>query len=732
MERRGSQLTSHSGRKEVLRQRHRRGSFSSASIVLALSVVLLTLSFLPPAPAEAASLPAVDHPPLTLLIDGKPLDTSPAPFIVDGRTMVPFRAIFEALDAEVGWDELSRTVTGGKGQRFTRLTIDKRLACLDEGCESSVLLDVPARIFEDRTFVPARFIANALGAGVSWDGDTYTVSIDSTGRVGEPAPPAVAVTTVSPRQVVTGVTELRSRIPRELSSASEIKYILLDPETGRGPVIARGDDPSGTYRWTPDPAYDGAKILAAVLYGPRGEFISADTVPVRQTTQPWVVLQGLESGGAVTGTATLSVNLNFVATHIRYETFDYDSREYVHMADADPGGPFHWTPRLADNGLRTVRAAAVDRQGRTHYSEPVSFNVDVPARLSVTGVSGGRTIERPVTLSAAGNFPITDLEYVLRNPADMSEKVLARFSGSESLAEWFPGPEDAGAREIFVRAVSPAGHRITSSPVNVTVSSRPAVRMQTVGPQQVLSGSVSLRSRANVPLTRIEYQLVNPSTGARRTLAGGTDGEAAYSWTPSSGDAGEWELRAVATPAGGGAAITHALPVRVHTGPLHGPVAVIEKSKFKDFAAELALKSQRATGMSAALQVAQAILETGWGQSSPADKYTGTPSNNLFGIKGRGPAGSVTSNTWEEYDGVIYRIDDQFRAYHRLDQSWDDHKSLLLQAERYAQFRQVMHNGTMGAWALRRAGYATDSQYPVKLIQLMTQYDLYELDEIEP
>lgn len=713
--------------RQLRRRLFRRWVFFSA-----LAAVIFTAWLLPAAPAHGASLPGADHPPLTVIVDGKPLETSPAPFIMDSRTMVPFRAIFEALDAEVGWDETARTVTGSKGSRFTRLTIDKRLACLDEGCESSVLLDVPARIVEDRTFVPARFIANALGAGVSWDGTAYTVSIDSTGRVGEPDPPAVSIDTVAPRQVITGVTELRARIPGELPRGSEIKYILLDPDTGRGPVVARGSDPAGTYEWIPDPFYDGSRILAAVVYGTRGDFIAGRTMPVRQTTQPWVVLQGLEPGSTVGGTATLAVNLNFVATHVRYETFDYETREYKSLADADPGGPFHWTPGLADNGLQTIRAAAVDRLGRTHYSEPVSFNVRVAARLTVSGAGSGRTIERPVTLTAVANFPIADLEYILRNPADGSETVLARFPESKPLSEWFPGPRHAGPREIFVRAVSPSGHTITSSPVNVTVSSRPAVRMQTVGPHQVLAGAVELRSRANVALSRIDYELVNPSTGARRTIAGGADGEAVYSWTPSPGDAGEWELRAVATVAGTGTAVTHSVPVRVHTGPLYGPVAVIEKSKFQDFAARLALRSQQATGMSAALQVAQAILETGWGQSSPADKYTGKPSNNLFGIKGRGPAGSVTSNTWEEYDGVIYRIDDQFRAYHRLDESWDDHKSLLLRAERYAPFRRVMHNGTMGAWALRRAGYATDSQYPVKLIQIMTRQGLYELDEIEP
>ena len=133
--------------------------------------------------------------------------------------------------------------------------------------------------------------------------------------------------------------------------------------------------------------------------------------------------------------------------------------------------------------------------------------------------------------------------------------------------------------------------------------------------------------------------------------------------------------------------------------------------------------------MSAALQVAQSILETGWGQSVPTDKYTGLLSNNLFGIKGKGPAGSVTSNTWEVYNGITYRVDADFRAYHNVDQSWAAHKEFL-NGERYTSFRAVMYDFTQGAWALKRAGYATDPQYPIKLMKLINQYNLYELDKV--
>ena len=144
----------------------------------------------------------------------------------------------------------------------------------------------------------------------------------------------------------------------------------------------------------------------------------------------------------------------------------------------------------------------------------------------------------------------------------------------------------------------------------------------------------------------------------------------------------------------------------------------------------LAIEAMNKTGMAASIQMAQAILETGWGQYVPVDKYTGRISRNLFGIKGKGSAGSIISNTWEEYNGVLYRIDDYFRAYNSVNESWNDHKKLLLTKERYQIFRDVMFDYVRGAYAIRRAGYATDSGYSGKLIKIINDNNLRKLDEV--
>ena len=76
-------------------------------------------------------------------------------------------------------------------------------------------------------------------------------------------------------------------------------------------------------------------------------------------------------------------------------------------------------------------------------------------------------------------------------------------------------------------------------------------------------------------------------------------------------------------------------------------------------------------------------------------------------------------------------MDASFRAYYSANESWADHKRFLLTGPRYEPFRAVMFDSSLGAWALKRAGYATDSKYPVKLMDLIETYELYKLDEVD-
>ncbi len=90
------------------------------------------------------------------------------------RTLVPMRDIFEAVGAVVQCDESTQTVIAVKDSSFVTLQIGSEKAFVNS---EEKQLDVKALIKDDRTFVPLRFVSEALGAAVEWDNDNYTVVI---------------------------------------------------------------------------------------------------------------------------------------------------------------------------------------------------------------------------------------------------------------------------------------------------------------------------------------------------------------------------------------------------------------------------------------------------------------------------------------------------------------------------------------------------------------------------
>ncbi len=94
--------------------------------------------------------------------------------LIDNRTMVPLRAIFEALGASVEWDGDTKTVTSVKGDTTVKLTVGENKLTVN-GTEKA--LDVPGQIVENRTLVPVRAISEAFGCEVGWDAETRTVTI---------------------------------------------------------------------------------------------------------------------------------------------------------------------------------------------------------------------------------------------------------------------------------------------------------------------------------------------------------------------------------------------------------------------------------------------------------------------------------------------------------------------------------------------------------------------------
>jgi len=108
-------------------------------------------------------------------LNGTELQFDVNPTIINGRTMLPVKVIFEALGLNVEWDPNTRTVSGHKDDVFITLKIDDKIAIVNG---KNVILDSPATVINNRTLVPLKFIAESTGASVTWDGTSRTVLIE--------------------------------------------------------------------------------------------------------------------------------------------------------------------------------------------------------------------------------------------------------------------------------------------------------------------------------------------------------------------------------------------------------------------------------------------------------------------------------------------------------------------------------------------------------------------------
>jgi hypothetical protein len=132
----------------------------------------------------AVSTAALAQQDIRIQVNGELVEMDAKPFIENDRVLVPLRGVFEKLGAVVEWFEEEQAVVISGGCLTVRLIIGRDSAELlkadDAGpVTETVRLDVPARIKEGRTFIPVRFVAEALGADVSWDDAHRTVIIET-------------------------------------------------------------------------------------------------------------------------------------------------------------------------------------------------------------------------------------------------------------------------------------------------------------------------------------------------------------------------------------------------------------------------------------------------------------------------------------------------------------------------------------------------------------------------
>lgn len=138
-----------------------------------LCLVLMISSF-----AFAAEV--TERPDFSIFVNGVAVDKTDVPIVIDGRTLVPLRTLAVALgvpndNEHIIWLPDTREVVVIGDNVVIELVIDSTEAVVNENIK---VIDVPATVYNGRTYLPARFVAEAFDKNVGWDATTNTVTID--------------------------------------------------------------------------------------------------------------------------------------------------------------------------------------------------------------------------------------------------------------------------------------------------------------------------------------------------------------------------------------------------------------------------------------------------------------------------------------------------------------------------------------------------------------------------
>ena len=170
------------------------------------------------------------------------------------------------------------------------------------------------------------------------------------------------------------------------------------------------------------------------------------------------------------------------------------------------------------------------------------------------------------------------------------------------------------------------------------------------------------------------------------------------------------------------------IPADIASSDIGKPEAMLARAQFfapqspQEFVAlayPYAHQPAKKLAVNAKVLVAIAALETGWGRHLPADKAGS--SNNYFGIKAdsRWPGKKVASQTLEFRHGIFNSLQQTFRAYATLKDSFNDFADFILSNQRYQKALAFAHDTQRFLQAMQQAGYATDPAYADKILKIL-------------
>lgn len=656
---------------------------------------------------------------LNLIIDGNNVTKSASPIVKNRRTLVPLRFIGEALGKEVLWNNDEKSVTVSDEGTSFKLYIDSKI--IDNSDGTLKFTDVAPCIVNRKTYLPLRAIAELMNIGVGYDKASSTVTIDSSTY--NPVEESTTIVGLMPNQTINTKMNFTFVTNKNFAKA---KLLLLN-DKNEGYIQDVKTSAAETLEFLPSLKDEGNKKLLLALYDANGNVIDAAGAKINLNVLPRVTYSGVENGGFVQDELKITPDINFIVSKMKAIISNLTTGKTETKDNLDPEGEFLFKPSYLDAGSYSIMLSAFDELGREHFGETKTFTMSINPYLNITGVPKDGVISGQVTLNAQRNFDVMRTDYVLRDPLTGQETVIE--SKSYGACKFFPNINDAGQKEVFVRCIDASGKTMESEHKLVLIKGDSKLILEGVAPGGIVHKYIDLNAVSNVGVNSVNYYIKNLRTGKTKTIAENVPYGQKFRYNVTKDDEGETEISVTGNQID--AFIKgESIKFRIYTGKIYTKQPLMAKDKFLDYTKKIARREFLRTDLSGAITTAQAILESGWGQSVPVDKYTGKFSNNLFGIKGSASNGTVTITTTEVYNNVRYTVDDKFRAYKSADESFRDHTELFFAKKWYTPFRKVMFNDQRGVYAIKRCGYATDPSYPAKLKQIIDKYNLKELDKV--
>ena len=176
-------------------------------------------------------------------LNGKQLSFDTAPYIENGRVLVPMRGMLESLGYSIHWQEHTKTVLAMKDGVDISLPLNSKTVTVNN---QKVTIDVPAKLHNSRTFVPLRFLAEYSGADVQWDGASSTVVIHSNDAEGYQKEDSVVYIQTNKMQgsgVVLSSNGLIATNFHIIRNASTAQFVFNNGQIYQGETTVVGLDP---------------------------------------------------------------------------------------------------------------------------------------------------------------------------------------------------------------------------------------------------------------------------------------------------------------------------------------------------------------------------------------------------------------------------------------------------------------------------------------------------------